>query len=564
MKITKLIKILIGIMVVLSVTSIISLVLLSKAIAERTEKINIQIKAESLADDFLLTSDALSDNLRNYVQYGEQRYYDAYVKEINETKTRQNVIVELKTLNVDNKVVKLLEQAFKDSEKLTITEKEAINFAQQQDYENARRVAFGDQYKVQHDFIVNSLEKFDEKMGEWADEQSRITYTKMNTFLIVTIIAIIILVIVINISLIILRKKINPLQQLTTMAERVSDGDLTVEPLHFKASEDEVSHLTAAFNKMIINLTTLVKKIQDTSKQVAISSEELASSSEQSTYASEEISTTIQSLAVGAEQQVHTINDTAEIIEQISGSSQQIAASTEMTLSMINNASEKTDHGNDAIQTSVKQMGLISENVNELEQIIKNMGEHSHKIGQIVEAITGIANQTNLLALNAAIEAARAGESGRGFAVVADEVRKLAEMSAESAKQISSLIHIIQTDTHKAVTSMESTTKEVNSGINLVNVAGASFSQINEAINEVTKQIEEVTDAVQQMAAGTEHVVQSMELVKTVAHKASLNTQAISASSEEQLASTEEITASSSSLSQIADDLKLQIGTFKF
>ncbi|MDU9393247.1 methyl-accepting chemotaxis protein [Pseudomonas sp. zfem002] len=61
-------------------------------------------------------------------------------------------------------------------------------------------------------------------------------------------------------------------------------------------------------------------------------------------------------------------------------------------------------------------------------------------LGEIVNAIQGIATQTNLLALNAAIEAARAGESGRGFAVVADEVRTLAIRTSEATHQAKSMM----------------------------------------------------------------------------------------------------------------------------
>ncbi len=83
-------------------------------------------------------------------------------------------------------------------------------------------------------------------------------------------------------------------------------------------------------------------------------------------------------------------------------------------------------------------MTEINEVVGALAADIRDLGQQSEEIGQIVTLITGIADQTNLLALNAAIEAARAGEQGRGFAVVAEEVRKLAEQSARAAGKLPS------------------------------------------------------------------------------------------------------------------------------
>jgi methyl-accepting chemotaxis protein len=56
--------------------------------------------------------------------------------------------------------------------------------------------------------------------------------------------------------------------------------------------------------------------------------------------------------------------------------------------------------------------------------------------------------------------------------VVADEVRKLAEQSSHSAQQISQLISTIREETNKAVQSMEVATKEVFSGIGVVNTSG--------------------------------------------------------------------------------------------
>ena len=76
-------------------------------------------------------------------------------------------------------------------------------------------------------------------------------------------------------------------------------------------------------------------------------------------------------------------------------------------------------------------------------QTFSSMDEISKKVKAINEAITvidQIAFQTNILSLNAAVEAATAGEAGKGFAVVAGEVRNLANKSAQAAKEIKELV----------------------------------------------------------------------------------------------------------------------------
>src|SRR5574344_1849720 len=80
---------------------------------------------------------------------------------------------------------------------------------------------------------------------------------------------------------------------------------------------------------------------------------------------------------------------------------------------------------------------------NSATQTFSSMDEISKKVKAINEAITvidQIAFQTNILSLNAAVEAATAGEAGKGFAVVAQEVRNLANKSAQAAKEIKELV----------------------------------------------------------------------------------------------------------------------------
>lgn len=354
-----------------------------------------------------------------------------------------------------------------------------------------------------------------------------------------------------------------PIERVAAQMQRIAEGDLArKERIHVK-SKDEIGVLVDTADRMQQNLRQMVEQISDTATQVAAAAEQLSASAEQTGKSIEHIASAMEQMAAGADKQTHEVQETSRVIHDMSQQLYQIADNTSNMKANAGDMMEKSRTGGRDIKTSGEQMAFIQQNVNELSSVIKNLGERSQQVGQIIEVITDIASQTNLLALNAAIEAARAGEHGRGFAVVADEVRKLAEQSAESAQRITQIIDHIQLETNAAVTSMEKVSQEVTQGIEVVASAGQSFTQIQNAAAEVTKQIEQVTAAIQQMTVGAEHIVQSMNGISKIAVETSANTQNTSAATEEQAASMEEMMASSASLAQMAERLQMLVNNFK-
>lgn len=377
------------------------------------------------------------------------------------------------------------------------------------------------------------------------------------------VIAVIILSLIVEVALgyVIARMIVSPLKEIETLMVEAENGDLTVEGKY--RSKDEIGILTTSFNSMMSRLRELMRQVNNTSEQVAASSEELTASAEESTKAGEEVAHTIQDVTFGAERQVEGTKESQRIAEEMAESIHLIASSTQGISANAIETSHKALEGNEAIQSTIKQMSSINVTVSQLSLVVEGLGQRSRDIGNIIEEITNIATQTNLLALNAAIESARAGEHGKGFAVVADEVRKLAEQSAGSAQTIAQMIALIQEETQVAVQSMAQTTSEVTDGIVVVNKAGESFAQIRISVDDVASQLQGVSVAAQQISVGIDQVLQSEQALAEIAESAASGTQNVAASTEEQLASMEEIAASAESLAHLAVDLQEQIEFFK-
>jgi methyl-accepting chemotaxis protein len=215
-------------------------------------------------------------------------------------------------------------------------------------------------------------------------------------------------------------------------------------------------------------------------------------------------------------QEIGSLAETmAEATGDMSSRAEAIAASAGQTLSAARS-------GAAAVAKTVLEMKAIRKTVVENAEKIRQLGERSARIGEIVTVIGELANQTNLLALNAAIEAARAGEQGRGFAVVASEVRRLAERSNKAAKDIAQLVSDITRQTSEAISAMQSGTEQVEAGVVLADQTGAALGEIDKAVEQSANEIRYISESSAQNAQRIEDLVRSIEDVAAITEENSV------------------------------------------
>jgi methyl-accepting chemotaxis protein len=184
------------------------------------------------------------------------------------------------------------------------------------------------------------------------------------------------------------------------------------------------------------------------------------------------INSAADALANRATEQAAQIEQTAAAVEELTTSTKANVDTARRVLSGANSTRDRTRESEAVVANAVAAMHKIKES--------------SDRIAQIISVIDGIAAQTNLLSLNAAIEAACASAAGRGFSVVASEVRQLAQRSADSAREISTLI--------------EESRRHVTGGVNLVDKTGSKLRRIFEDIGQVAHEVDGIVAGVSEQS----------------------------------------------------------------
>jgi methyl-accepting chemotaxis protein len=236
-------------------------------------------------------------------------------------------------------------------------------------------------------------------------------------------------------------------------------------------------------------INSFVDKLDDTVKQVLATAAGL-------TTASNSLQSSSGIVSRSALEQHDIARSAQQIMENITSTILDVADHSAETEKASREAHEMSEQGGQVVSHAASGMAGVAQSVRESTGIIRTLSQCADEIDGISNTIKAIAEQTNLLALNAAIEAARAGEQGRGFAVVADEVRNLSRRTAQATHEIARTISTIQTETAKAVKSMEMCDDLAQQGVQRADEASTALKHIHTGALSTLERVQTVTQAV--------------------------------------------------------------------
>ncbi|MER2104191.1 MAG: methyl-accepting chemotaxis protein [Pseudomonas atacamensis] len=323
--------------------------------------------------------------------------------------------------------------------------------------------------------------------------------------------------ITVGLALLLTRSIVVPLSQSLSVAEVVAGGDLTGD-IHI-VGKDEPARLLQALKSMQHNLRDTIRRISESSTQLASAAEELSSVTEDATR--------------GLHQQSQEIEQAATAVNQMTAAVEEVANNAVATSEASRESDRIARQGREQVQQTVASIEFLAGDVTNNAAQVEALAQKVHGISKVLDVIRSIAEQTNLLALNAAIEAARAGDAGRGFAVVADEVRALAHRTQQSTQEIEQMIGGIQQGTDSAVSSMQQSNSRARSTLELAKSAGSALEEIASAFTLINERNLVIASASEQQAAVAREVDRNLMNIRDLAMQTSAGANQTSAASQE-------------------------------
>lgn len=298
------------------------------------------------------------------------------------------------------------------------------------------------------------------------------------------------------------------------------------------------------------------KNTLETSVKVAGSMTYLSETIKEMEIATEQITSSSESLAEGASDQIQALGKILDSLDIIYNDLENIT----------NKSLESVERAEKSYTSANEGKGLMIETKNTIDKVyqltesllnlITDLNNQTASISQFVTTISEISNNTNLLALNSSIEAARAGEHGKGFAVVAKEIGGLAEQSRKASKDIEIILNDTEKKLKELTLVLRDNVTEVEKSKEIVEKTNISFGIIEENTFISKESIKDISSFVSVIKERGQEIINSADGIQSVSEANAAGSQELSAMVQEINASFKDIVSNTESLAEEANNLQ--------
>ncbi|MCU0533184.1 MAG: GAF domain-containing protein [Hydrococcus sp. Prado102] len=228
-------------------------------------------------------------------------------------------------------------------------------------------------------------------------------------------------------------------------------------------------------------------------------------------------------LSTESQRQQEAIATVIDQIQTMADSAWMMVANTQQVEMQMQKTHQTVRAGHESVNLTENSLSAIGAVVGDSATKVKQLGQFSQKISQVIRLVNDLAGQMNQQSMNVAIAAGRSRSAGQESVVVlAETVRSLAQQLVEVAAQLDPLVSEIETGAERLATGIESSTQQVVvSAAQMMGEIRQKLTQIDSINTQLSTQVKGLAQAANQGAQTLTFANQSIPEMGSLASQTS-------------------------------------------